>query len=417
MKTAYVTTNGCLSAQTDAANLNTSLARGGYFLTDKLSAADLIVLSLCGVTDFSANTRSLEVYQQAQAQRKPGSMLVVSGCLPGMDEKVKDIMPKADHYVPISKINDLDTILGISDDLQPAQYQAKGRLYIKVANGCLDKCAYCAIPNARGKLKSADGQQIVQTAQKYAREHEDPTIVLVGEDVGAFGRDQRYTIIDLLSSLFNSDVPFKTKIDVINPWWFLKYPSLVDVLAEGTAEGKFVPSFGLPMQSASNKVLRDMRRPYTIEEYTKILLDLNQIPRFSPTTDIIVGFPTESDGDFNQTQEFLSQHSFAYYGVWAFSPRPNTAAALLKQLDEETIKRRQEEIVTQVVGQIASLSGLTPEELLNNLSQSGEKLPISVNAQSALGDLVTSSGVVLYDDRGAIRYEPVDSSGSVSYEM
>ncbi len=416
-KQAYIATNGCLSAQTDVSSLRSSLSRGGYTITNDLGLADVVVLSLCGVTDFSAQTRSQQLYQDTDAGRKAGSLLVVSGCLPGMDNSVKDLMPNADYFVPISELGNLDTLLGLTHDSLPPTYQSDGRLYIKVENGCLDKCTYCAIPNARGRLHSSSIDQIVGVAETYARERQDPTIVLVGEDVGAYGRDQKTTIIDLLSALFSSVEGFKTKIDVVNPWWFIMYSELQPILREGTEQQKFIPSFGLPLQSASNKVLRDMRRPYTVEQYGRILAGLHTIPGFSPTTDILVGFPTESETDFRQTQEFLARNMFSHYGIWAFSARPNTAAAKFEQHDGSLVKHRQEEIVKQVIEQIAAKQHVSVEDLIADLRKKNSRLPISVNAQLTLGSLVKSDGVVLYDGQGAVRYEPIDTSGVIAYDV
>ena len=175
---------------------------------------------------------------------------------------------------------------------------------------------------------------------------------------------------------------FRVKIDVLNPWWFIRYKDMIDTIAECVEKGRFIPYFGMPLQSGSDRILKAMRRHYTRKEYEDVLEELeNKIPGIEIATDVVVGFPGETEEDFRQTFEVLDRHRFAYYGIWEYSDRPNTEAPTMpNKVDAQTIKERTEAILTLIITQQMEKHGCASlEDFRRKLEETGEKIPVSIN--------------------------------------
>jgi len=218
--------------------------------------------------------------------------------------------------------------------------------YLRISNGCMGACNYCAKRFATGNLKSKSSENIIneflegiKSGKKY--------FFLVTEDSGCYGLDCQMTIVDLLKQLFEAgeDYDFKLAISNFNARWLIRYyQELDDILIKNQTKIYYLQ---IPIQSASNKVLKLMNRMYDIDAVQGCLLDLRQkAPDIALTTDIIAGFPGEADNDFEQTKEFLKKLEFEHVDVFGFQDRRNTVANKMKdKVSQDIIERRVFELV------------------------------------------------------------------------
>jgi len=380
MKLVYTLTNGCNSAHADKGLIERSIGKGTrYKLTNNPQCADILIVLGCGVTSYALeNTK--QIYAKLNEVRKPTSELILSGCASLID-------PSISKGIDLSKVIPTKTINkagGINELVQTRgiipTFEADGRFNIKPNNGCEDVCSYCAIPFARGKLHSYPIEGIIDEIERHISGRKNMQIGFVGEDIGAYGRDIGTNIIELLHAINLIKGDFKLQVEVINPRWFIEYEELGNVFIEMVQNGRLNPRFGLPIQSASNKILKSMRRKYTIEEYQQIIDKLKDHIKIS--TDILVGFPGETEEDFRETFEFLVHNSFAspfnFYQVMGFSEIPGTKAARMKdKVSQKEIERRMKIISTLLIHQIANAKGCSVGELTD--------LPISVNHKNLFG--------------------------------
>ena len=378
----YGETNGCMSAKTDVGLLQSRFSGKGFEPTEDLAGADVIVYNVCAFTGFALD-RAVSRYMEIWIQRKPGSEIVVTGCGVAQDTKIREKMPGADHYIPLTDLPKLGEILGLDGiEKEVPKHQEGNRLNLKIENGCTSMCAFCAIPNGRGKLRSYHVDSIVEATKEFVERNSGSEINLVGEDVGAYGLDIGTNIIELLKTMEAIEGDFKVKMDVLNPWWFLRYKNLAETIAEGVESGKIIPYFGMPLQSGSNRILKLMRRHYTREDYEGILEELERkIPEIEVATDVIVGFPAETEEDFMETFEVLARHRFAYYGVWGYSEREKTEAlGMTKKVAPKTIRERTETLLALIITQQMEKHGCASlEEFHRKLEESGERIPVSIN--------------------------------------
>ena len=379
MELVYTATNGCNSAKADEGLIRQHV-KGDYGLTDVLEDADVVILLGCGVTKYAADD-SKKWYQRLCDKSKDGARVIMSGCASLMDYSVGEGVDEKD-VIPIRRIKrdkGIDGIVQIGESIP--RYEAHGRLHIKTNSGCDDACSYCAIPFARGRLRSYPIEGIVDVIKRYVGSKENAEIGFVGEDIGAYGVDIDSSVVDLLREVQGVKGNFSLRIEVINPRWFVEYEELSDVLIEMAQEGRLNPGIGIPLQSASNKVLAAMRRKHTVQQYQEIIDRLNG--QVSVSTDILVGFPGESENDFRETFAFLRGNPFGspfgFYQVMGYSDMPKTRASRMKgKVPEDEIRRRMKVISTLLMYQVADARRLTLEELTD--------LPISMNHENVFGE-------------------------------
>jgi len=207
-------------------------------------------------------------------------------------------------------------------------YKSRTRATLKVQEGCDFVCSYCAIRIARGKSRSKEIEKIFKEME-ILNERGFKEVMITGIQVGDWGKEWKLNLAYLLRNLCENFPNFRFRLSSILPLHitdelielYLKYPK------------NLMPHFHISLQSASNKVLKDMKRPYTIEIYKKITDKiLNKIENVSIGTDIIVGFPTETDKDFLETYNFCKEFPFSYIHVFEYSPREGTPAYNLKSI-------------------------------------------------------------------------------------
>jgi threonylcarbamoyladenosine tRNA methylthiotransferase MtaB len=335
-------TLGCKLNFAETSTLARALQEEGYARVSFDERADIYVINTCSVTE-NADKECKQVVKKALKQN-PLALVVVTGCY-------AQLKPQE-----VANIAGVDLVLGANEKFdiasQVAQLQHKKahaqvqvqaikearhfhasysmgdrtRTFLKVQDGCDYFCAFCTIPLARGRSRSASIADTLEKA-KIAIAEGAKEIVLTGVNLGDFGSGTDENFLQLIQALdvLAGDVRFR--ISSIEP--NLLTDAVIDFVA---GSQKFVPHFHVPLQSGSEKVLKDMRRRYTKDHYQTRIAKIKQLlPDACIGVDVIVGFPTETEADFLETHAFLSDLPISYLHVFTYSERDNTTAVRLGQ--------------------------------------------------------------------------------------
>jgi len=341
-KVAFYTL-GCKLNFSETSSIGRVFQDAGYQIVPFNEKADIYVINTCSVTDH-ADRKCRKVVKEA-LKYSPKAYITVVGCyaqlkpqeiveIPGVDmvlgaaekfniiEHIDDLtkQPKAIvHNAPIEETNIFVPAFSIGD---------RTRTFLKVQDGCDYTCTFCTIPQARGKSRSGQIEDIVQQAEEIVRSGVKE-IVLTGVNIGDFGiRDgvREHTFFDLVKALDEVDGIDRFRISSIEP--NLLKDELIDFVANSR---RFVPHFHMPLQSGSNPVLAKMRRRYKRELYAQRVEKIRALmPECCIGVDVIVGFPGETEEDFLETYHFLNELDIAYLHVFTYSERENTIAAQME---------------------------------------------------------------------------------------
>ncbi len=334
---ACVFTLGCKMNEVESESLMQGLAERGYEVTDKLSYADLYILNTCAVTA-EAEKKS----RQAVARMRkfnPVASVMVCGCAAHLHPGA--FLNKAGVSV-VCGAQKKDKILSLIDGKGhypeedekafcelPLPKRLKTRAYLRIQDGCNNFCSYCIIPYLRGRTRSRKVESVLREAEVAGAKE----IVLTGIDISSY-RDGERDLGDLLLALKNLSARIRLgslEVGIISEKFLQKMQ----------AAGNVVPHFHLSLQSGSSAVLKKMNRHYTREEYLqKCALIYRYFPDAAITTDIIVGFPTETEEDFLQSVSIVKEVGFAHVHAFPFSPREGTVAAKMPDLPSEVKRER-----------------------------------------------------------------------------
>ncbi|VVB57918.1 tRNA-2-methylthio-N(6)-dimethylallyladenosine synthase [Candidatus Anstonella stagnisolia] len=337
-------TYGCTLNQADSNIMRGVLDMHGCLEVEEEKGADVVVINSCTVKD-ATQTKIEHVLKKLHLGKKP---IVLAGCLSVNENAVFRSAPNA-SVVGTGSVGQIYEAVqnavgrrkavfkgsGYKPDLPRVRNGAIARIAIE--EGCLSSCTFCQTKLARGKLYSYPLKSICLEVKRWA-DAGAVEMQLTGQDAGAYGADIKSNVAALLGEACEVDGNFRIRIGMINPQHVKKYlPQLLKVY-EDLKMYKFLH---IPVQSGSNKVLREMRRENTKEEFLELVRVFREkFPDMSIMTDIIVGFPTENEEDFGQTMEMLQEAQLDRVNVSRFSPRPFTIARKMKQLSNTIVKRR-----------------------------------------------------------------------------
>ncbi len=345
MKIAIITF-GCKVNQYESEYMAERLEKSGHLVVPPQFKADVYVVNSCAVTKVAE--RKVQNRIRRIKRENPSAKVVVAGCYPqlnpldpkkyGADLVIGNKEKKEiEKYVDLSGVF-VDRSYWLKDfEIESVEngYDTMKRAYVKVEDGCDRSCTYCAIRLARGtKVRSKPIDIVVQEVKRLL-ESGYGEIVITGINLGRYGVDSGEKLYDLMKSLEKMKGDFRVRLSSMNP-------EDVDeeVIKMFKDFGKLVNHLHLSAQSGSDRILRKMRRNYTHEEYLRIVEHLREIdPLFSITTDIIVGFPGETDLDFDQTLKLVEKVAFSRVHAFRFSPRPGTLAAKMEGKVPGDVKR------------------------------------------------------------------------------
>jgi threonylcarbamoyladenosine tRNA methylthiotransferase MtaB len=351
-RTVSFATLGCRLNQVDTQQLQALLEARGYRMVDFDEPADVVVVNTCTVTA-RAEFSDRQAIRRA-ARTSPRSTLVVTGCwaqtspgdVAGMSEvdlvvgngdkgRLPDLLDRVvEGKVHVSDIADTRTV----ESMPAVRVRGRSRAFVKVQDGCQHRCAFCVVPLARGASRSLDPKIVLdQVCLLVEAGHRE--VVLTGVDLGHYGADlvPRTTLAALLRSLVEVPGLHWVRLSSLLPAYFT--PELVEL---ATSSAVIAPHFHVPLQSGSNRVLRRMRRPYDVRMYRTLVERLAAArPGLGLGTDLIAGFPGETDADFAETVSCVRELPFSYLHVFPYSARRGTEAVRLDgALAPSTITQR-----------------------------------------------------------------------------
>jgi threonylcarbamoyladenosine tRNA methylthiotransferase MtaB len=365
-KTVAFHTLGCKLNFSETSSIRRSFENQGYQTINFEEGADIYVLNTCSVTDFADKKCRYEV--RRALKYSPQAKIVVVGCYAQLKPKEIADIPGVDLVLGASeKFNILQYIDGISDaadkgmviagDVKEAKtfissfsFGDRTRSFLKVQDGCDYKCSFCTIPQARGSSRSDTIENVIKNVEEIASKGVKE-IVLTGVNLGDFGKGteviegirpkKEAMFIDLIKALDEIKEISRYRISSIEP--NLCTDEVISFVSSSRA---FLPHFHIPLQSGSPKILRDMKRRYTLQQYEDRINFIKKImPHCCIGVDVIVGFPGESDKEFSETFEFLHHLDVSYFHVFTYSERNNTPASEMKDVvPMETRRERNESL-------------------------------------------------------------------------
>jgi len=349
----FIRTFGCTLNQSDSEVMAGLLVKAGHQLVDNVDSAELVLFNTCTVKDKPEKRFYSELKKVLEKKKK----VIVAGCIPQSDA----------HNVLLNDISlvgvrNVEKIAGVVDEVKKGNvvklldFNPNPRLnlpkirknsfveIIPIANGCLGECSYCKTRLARGKLFSYDAKAIKQQFEAALNDGVKE-VWLTSQDCGAYGKDIGSNFTKLLSELLsvkmNPDV--RIRLGMLNPNHALEYLDDYVKILKHPNMFKFAH---LPVQSGSNDVLRLMNRKYNIEDFVKIVKKLRkEIPNITIATDIICGFPGETEEDFEKTCALLESLMIPVVNITKFCPRPCTPAMKMKKISTKIVKERSKKIV------------------------------------------------------------------------
>ena len=345
-KTFSYYTFGCKVNFADSSYISSELIDLGMSQVSIDSNADICFINTCSVTE-NADKKANRIIRNIN-KRFPDTKIVVMGCYAQL--KPDEIMSQKGVVKVVGAYDKFDINKLLSVDENNLNYDINSvdkfnitysqgertRAFIKVQDGCNYTCSYCTIPLARGKSRSASISQVVDSINKIVSQG-FKEIVLSGINIGDFGFETKESFELLLYEIEKIKNLNRYRISSIEPNLISK--EILNIMAKSK---KSMPHFHIPLQSGSNKILKLMKRRYTVEQYKeKIDLINKMIPNVNIGVDVIVGFPNESKDDFEKTYNLLTSLDVAYLHVFTYSERQNTKAQnIFPKIDEVTKKNR-----------------------------------------------------------------------------
>lgn len=345
---------GCKVNQYESNAMAQKFIENGYQVVDFEELADIYIVNTCTVTSI-ADRKSRQMLRRAK-EKNNDAIVVACGCyaqvaadeikkisevdlVVGNNEK-KNIIKIIEDYVATKSFDEQVSDVMYKEEyveFGPTTYTEKTRAVIKVQDGCDRFCSYCLIPFARGHIRSRAIENVVEEVKRIVADG-FKEIVVTGIHVASYGRDFKdgTTLIDLLEKINTIEGLQRIRLSSIEP--IIMTDDFIDRLAK---LDKICDHFHLSLQSGCTETLKRMNRRYTAEEFFDATQRLRaKFPNAALTTDVIVGFPGETDDEFNQTFEFLSKIKFYHLHVFKYSPRKGTKAAVMPNQIDSTLKEQ-----------------------------------------------------------------------------
>lgn len=370
-KTVSFYTLGCKVNQYETNAMEQQFIKNNYEIVENTQKADIYVINTCTVTNM-AERKSRQMLRRVK-EINPSAVLVVCGCYAQVAKNELEQIPEIDIILGINEKNEIVQIVEnyiekmaeqdkksqkaeIDDvskqkeflDFGDVTYTEKNRAVVKVQDGCNMFCSYCIIPYARGRIRSRKIESVVSEIEKIAKE-EIKEVVITGIHVASYGKDfdnentsKKIRLIDLLEAINKIDGIDRIRLSSLEP-------TIVDeeFATRLSKLDKICDHFHLSLQSGCDETLKRMNRKYTTQIYRDAVATLRKYyPEASFTTDVIVGFPGETDEEFAKTYEFLKEIDFYRLHVFKYSPRRGTVAEKMpNQIDGNKKEERSDKLI------------------------------------------------------------------------
>lgn len=343
---------GCAKNKIDSELFLGCAVKYNIEITDDVKEADIIVINTCGFID-SAKKESIDTILEMCDYKKENKIIIAMGCLVERYYKeLTELLPEVDYFIPVHKYNELDKLfktLTSSNDTHYFEYKNRvlttfnHSVYLRIAEGCNNRCSYCAIPLIRGNYKSRPAKEIIDEA-KWLASIGSKEITLIAQDTTRYGTDLNnsdYTLAKLIHEISNIEGIVWIRVlylyvDEITP----------ELLNEFKTNPKLVPYFDLPLQHSTDHMLKAMNRRGTRKDIDNLIKEIRSIKNSILRTTLIVGFPGETDEDFNDLLEFVKDTKFDRLGVFKYSDEEGTAGFDMKpKIKKSVMNYRLKEIM------------------------------------------------------------------------
>ena len=358
-KTYYVKTYGCQMNEHDTENIKAMLEQIGFTEENDPEKADLIILNTCSIRE-NAHNKAFGMLGRLKHQKESlnrNLMIGICGCMAQEEKVVEDIVKKYKYVNFVFGTHNIHRLPYILDEAYKTKKQVvevyskegnitegipvkranKYKAYVNIMFGCDKFCTYCIVPFTRGKQRSRNKDDILLEVKRLVKNGYQE-VTLLGQNVNAYGKDfdYDYRMENLLEDVAKTGIP-RVRFMTSHPWDFTD--GMIDVIKK---YDNIMPSIHLPVQSGSSRVLKLMGRRYTKDEYIKLFDKLKTIPNVTISTDIIVGFPSEEDEDFEETIDLVNYCKFDNAYTFIFSPREGTPAAKLE--DKTSLEEKEKRL-------------------------------------------------------------------------
>lgn len=345
----YIFTLGCKVNQYESQIMHENLINSGFEYTKEYNNADIIIINSCTVTSAS-DSKAVKLMHRVKREN-PQSVLVLTGCLPQAfpeDERFIEadiILGNKSRSILVSNIQQYLTnrvrIINVSkhetgDDFESmsiSNFTERTRAFVKIEDGCNRFCSYCIIPYARGRVRSKPLQELKAEIEALSKKG-FKEVVLVGINLSAYGQEFNMDLSDAIETACAVDGIERVRLGSLEP-------ERMDeaTIARISKQPKLCPQFHLSLQSGCDATLKRMNRHYNTAEYYEIVKNLRKaFDNCAITTDIMVGFPGETDEEFNESLRFAKKVAFAKVHTFAYSRRPGTVADKAENQVPESVK-------------------------------------------------------------------------------
>ncbi len=379
-KKYFLRTYGCQMNEHDSEEIEGILEYLGMTSTDEMETADVIILNTCAIRE-NAHDKVFGYLGRVKHLKKerPDVILAIGGCM-SQEEKIVSEIKERHPYVNIvfgthnihelgeylldcaSSKQDIEVFSKQGDVIENIRYKRASHIsaWVNIIYGCDKFCTYCIVPYTRGKERSRKLEEIIKEVEKL-KEDGYQEVTLLGQNVNAYGHDLKDNVLfsDLLEAVAKTGIP-RIRFVTSHPWNFTD--KMIEVIGK---YDNIMPYIHLPIQSGSSRILKLMGRRYTKEQYLELFHKMKeQIPNVAITTDIIVGFPGETEDDFKDTLDIVEECQFDGAYTFIFSPREGTPASLMK---DETPLKEKEERLHRLNERVNYYSKQNNEKLLNKV--------------------------------------------------
>ncbi|MCF8068763.1 MAG: tRNA (N(6)-L-threonylcarbamoyladenosine(37)-C(2))-methylthiotransferase MtaB [Desulfobacterales bacterium] len=357
MATYKITTFGCKVNQCESDSICSCMNLPGWSSADKNETADIFIINTCTVTQ-KASMQSRQAIRQA-IRENPDAKVIVTGCYAQVNPEEIEAIKGVDVVIGQSDKHTIPEILAALEEsgseikkhnitsienetaFSPLTISRTGnrtRFFLKVQDGCNSFCTYCIVPYARGRVRSMMPEEVMRNLEILDSEGFNE-VVLTGVHLGRYGSDlePQKSLLDLLKEIDALSGIHRFRLSSIEPKELSE-----EIIELVSLSNKFCRHFHIPLQSGDNHILKQMKRPYSRDYFKKLVLNIDKkIPDIAIGADVLVGFPGETDTEFNNTYALIESLPVSYLHVFPFSPRKGTPAASFPgQVHSKTIKER-----------------------------------------------------------------------------
>ena len=415
-KTYFLKTYGCQMNEHDSENIRAMLEELGFKAVEDYTQADLIMLNTCSIRE-NAHNKAFGMLGRCKnlKEENPNLIVGICGCMAQEEGVVNEILHKYKwvnfvmgthnmYRLPyildqaIEENNQQIEVFSKEGDLVesiPVKRDNGFKAWVNIIYGCDKFCTYCIVPYTRGRERSRKMEEVLEEV-KALKEQGYMEITLLGQNVNAYGKDLNlgYDFATLLENVAKIGIP-RIRFVTSHPWNFTD--RMVDVIAK---YDNIMPYVHLPIQSGSDEILKRMNRKYTIEEYKKLFDQIKKkVKNVAITTDIIVGFPNETDEDFQKTLDIVNYCKFDGAYTFIFSPREGTAAAKMEdkvpmQVKEERLQKLNELVNKYSLESNQKMLGKTLDVLVVGLSEKDSNKVYGYTETMKLVNIVSNKDLI-----------------------